>query len=79
MSIDILIKKIQEEVDEINLDNLRPETVFVEIEGWSSLYGLILMALVSTEYGVDLSGKQVSTIRTVQDLYDIIANASRQS
>lgn len=77
MPIDDLIRKIQDEVDDINLEGLRPDTVFVEIEGWSSLYGLILMALVSTEYGIDLSGKQISGIRTVQDLYDIISATPR--
>lgn len=70
MSIEALIKRIQEEFDEINLENLSPDTVFLEIEGWNSLYGLILMALASTEYNVELSGEQIKNIRTVQDLYN---------
>jgi acyl carrier protein len=75
MSIEQLIKVIQDEVDDLDLKNLTPDTVFVELEGWSSLYGLILMALVSTEYNVELSGQQIRTIRTVQDLYNIINQA----
>lgn len=75
MSIQQLIKIIQDEVDDLDLRHLAPDTVFVELEGWSSLYGLILMALVSTEYNVELSGQQIRTIRTVQDLYNIISQA----
>ncbi|MGH8493599.1 MAG: acyl carrier protein [Moraxellaceae bacterium] len=68
MNIDTLIKKIQEELDDLDLTHLGPDSIFLEIEGWSSLYGLILMALVSTEYNVELSGQQIQSIRTVRDL-----------
>lgn len=76
MNIDTFIKKLQEELDELDLTNLGPDSVFLEIEGWSSLYSLVLMALVSTEYNVELSGQQARTIRTVRDLYDIVSNAA---
>lgn len=76
MSIEILIARIQSEIDDLDLESLSPGTAFLEIEGWNSLYGLILMALVSTEYHVDLTGKQIQSIRTVQDLYDIISQAA---
>lgn len=76
MSIEIFIKKIQEEIDEINLENLQPDTAFLEIEGWNSLYSLILMALVSTEYNIDLSGQQIKNIRTVQELYNAMNGAT---
>ncbi|MCC2636556.1 MAG: putative acyl carrier protein [Moraxellaceae bacterium] len=72
MNIEALINKIREELDDLDLAHLEPDTVLREIEGWSSLYGLILMALVSTEYNVDLSGQQIQRIRTVRDLYDAI-------
>lgn len=72
MNIDALINKIREELDDLDLSHLEPDTVLRDIEGWSSLYGLILMALVSTEYNVELSGQQIQGIRTVRDLYDAI-------
>lgn len=76
MNIDTLIRKIQEELDDLDLTHLGPDTIFMEIEGWSSLYGLILMALVSTEYNVELSGKQIQGIRTVRDLLNEIQKHS---
>lgn len=72
MNIDMLISKIREELDDLDLAQLSPDTPFLEIDGWSSLYGLILMALVSTEYNVELSGQQLQNIRTVRDLYNEI-------
>lgn len=72
MSIETLIAKIQEDLHELQLDDLTSKTVFKELEGWNSLHGLILMALISTEYQIDLSGEQIGSVRTVQDLYDTI-------
>ena len=72
VAIEELISRIQEELDDLNLEHLAPATVFREIDGWTSLHGLILMALVSTEYDVELSGQQIGGIRTVQDLYEVI-------
>lgn len=76
MNIEILMQKIKEEFDQINFENLNPDTVFLEIEGWNSLYSLMLMALVSTEFNVELSGQQLKNIRTVQDLYNELASSS---
>lgn len=71
-SIDDLIRRLREEIDEIDLSNLDPETVFLEIEGWNSLYSLVVMALCSTDYNVELSAKQIKAIKTIQDLFDIL-------
>jgi acyl carrier protein len=72
VAIEELISRIREELDDLNLEELAPTTAFREIDGWTSLHGLILMALVSTAYDVELSGQQVGRIKTVQDLYDVI-------
>lgn len=76
MTIEELIKKIQDELEDLPLQDLAPGSCFREIDGWSSLHGLILMALVSTEFNVDLSGRQIAAIRTVQDLYDAMVGAA---
>ena len=76
MNIETFIKRLQEELDDLALTNLEPDSVFQDIEGWSSLYSLVLMALVSTEYSVELSGQQIRSIRTVRDLYDIVSNSA---
>lgn len=74
MSVEVLITKIRQDLHELPLDDLSQDSVFKELDGWNSLHGLILMAMVSTEYGVDLTGEQIHSSKTVQDLYDIIHN-----
>lgn len=72
LTLDTLIAKLKEEIDEIDLSGLAPETAFRKIEGWNSLYSLIIMALVSTEYDIELEAKEIQAIQTVGDLYRTI-------
>ena len=72
LSTDALIHTIRQEIDEIDLSSLTANTEFRQIEGWNSLYSLVLMAMTSTEYDVELTGQQVQGIRTVQDLCNTI-------
>lgn len=72
MTIDDLITKLQDELDDLDLTGLTPDTSFLEIEGWSSLYSLIIMALASTEYEAELSAEKMQHIKTVNDLFNAI-------
>ena len=79
LTLDGLITKLQEEMDELDLSELAPDTEIRKIEGWTSLHGLIIMALVSTEYGLELSAKQIQAIHTVEELHRTIKEKTDQS
>lgn len=66
------IKKIELEMDEIVPGTIKPTTNFRELEQWSSMMGLIFIALIDTEYNVTLNGNDLITCITVQDLYDVV-------
>lgn len=72
LTIDALIAKLQEEIDEVDLSRINTNTVILEIEGWNSLHSLILMALASTEYDVELTAQDIQVVKTIQDLCNII-------
>lgn len=75
LTLNSLITKLQEEIDEIDLSALAADTEIRKIKGWNSLYSLIIMALVSTEYGIELSASQIQGIHTVNDLYLTLTSA----
>lgn len=72
MDINDLIEKLQEEFEDELTIQLTPETNFKELDQWSSMYALIIMALIETEYDVLLSGEDLKKLATVQDLFDLI-------
>lgn len=67
-----LILKLQEEIEEVNLSEITGATIILDIEGWNSLHSLILMALASTEYDVELTAQDIQIIKTIQDLCNVI-------
>lgn len=66
------IAKFAELFDETDLSELKPETAFRELEEWSSMITLGLIALADEEYGVRLKGDDIRNSRTVEDLFNTI-------
>jgi acyl carrier protein len=66
------INEIETEIEEITPGTLSPETDYRKLESWSSMHALIILALVDTNYNVTLSGEELRTCITVQDLYNLV-------
>lgn len=65
------VKNVFDE-DETDITSIRETTVFKEVEGWSSLVALSLIAMVDDEYEVVLKGDDVKSANTIVDLFEII-------
>lgn len=48
------------------------ETKFKELEEWSSLTALSVIAMIDEEYDVKIKGDDVRNSQTVNDLYEIV-------
>jgi acyl carrier protein len=72
MTIEDFIKQIEEEIEEFEPGVLQPATNYRDIEDWSSMHALIIIALVDTEHDVTLTGEDLRKCDTVQDLYDLV-------
>lgn len=58
-----------EQFDETDASEITATTVFHELEEWSSLIGLSVIAMVDEEFDVALKGDDVKNAVTVEDLY----------
>jgi acyl carrier protein len=72
MNIHDLINDIETEFEEIENGTLVPKSSIRDIEGWSSMHALILIALIDNNYDILLTGEELKNALTIQDLYDII-------
>ena len=59
-----------EQFDETDASLIKSDTKFHDLEEWSSLIGLSLIAMVDEEFDVALKGDDVKTSVTVEDLYN---------
>ena len=74
MDIQDFIENFSEQFDGINPSEVRPDTNFKELEEWSSLTVLLIIAMADDRYNVRLSGNDIHNSTTVEDLYNIINN-----
>jgi acyl carrier protein len=72
MDIDLFIKNFSAQFDETDIESFTADTQFRELDEWSSLIALSIMAMVDEEYNVMIKGDEMRTSKTIKDLYDIV-------
>ncbi|MDE6255526.1 MAG: acyl carrier protein [Muribaculaceae bacterium] len=72
MEIKSFIDRFAEIFDDTDASVLTPETNFRELEEWSSLCALEVMAIADEEFGVELSANDIRKANTIQELYNLI-------
>ena len=72
MEITEFIEKFAEIFDETEASSLTPETRFRELDEWSSLSALSVIALADEEFNMELSGNELRKANTIQELFELI-------
>lgn len=72
MDIKEFIQHFAEQFDETDVNEFTPETVFHDLDEYSSLVALSIIAMVNEEYDVTLKGDDMSAAVTIQDLFNIV-------
>jgi len=70
MDIKEFIANFAEQFDDTELSVFKPETVFHELDEYTSLIALSIIAMVDEEYGVTLNASDMSSSVTIEDLYN---------
>ena len=70
MDINTFINNFAGQFDDTPADQIKPETNFRDLEEWSSLIALSIIAMVDEEYGVTLKGDDIKSATTVKDIFD---------
>lgn len=73
-SLEEFVTLFAEQFDETDLNEINATTVFHELEEWSSLIGLSIIAMVDEEFDIALKGADIRNAITVEDLYNNICN-----
>ncbi len=72
MELNDFILKLAEQFDDTDVSELTPDCVFQELEEWSSLTALGIIAFVKTEYNKTINGREVRSCQTIQDLFELV-------
>ena len=71
MEIVDFIKVIEDEFEDVTPGTLSLNSVFRDMDGWSSMHALIFVALIDTTYDVLLTGEELKSCITIKVLFDI--------
>ena len=74
MELSIFIQNFAEQFDETDASEFTASTVFHELEEYSSLIALSIIAMVDEEYDVTLKGDDMRSAVTIEDLFNIVKN-----
>ena len=66
------IEKFADAIDFEQVEELTPETNFRELDDWSSLAGLSVIAMFDDEYNITINGNDIRESNTIEDLYKLI-------
>jgi len=71
MELKEFIEKFAEAIEVENVEALTAETKFHELEEWSSLSVMLLIAFFDSEFEKQVGDKEIRLAVTIQDLYRI--------
>ena len=66
------IQNFADQFDDLDSNVLIPETNFRELDEWSSMVALSVLAMIDDEYDVQLKAEEMRATTTVQQLFDLV-------
>jgi len=72
MELQEFIKNFIDQFDDAPEAELSESTIFRELDGWSSIVALSVMAMCDEEYEVQLKADEMRKANTIGELYEIV-------
>ena len=72
MELKAFVADFADQFDETELDEFKPETVYRDLEEWSSLNGLAILNMIYKKYGVKITPTEIKETQTIEDVYNLI-------
>ena len=72
MELNDFIAHFAEQFEETDASVFTPQTIFHELDEYSSLIALSIIAMIDEEYDVTIKGNDMRAAVTIEDLYNIV-------
>ena len=73
MELKDFIENFANQFDDTDASEFKAETVFKELDEWSSLIALSVIAMVDEEYDITIKGDDIRNSNTIEDLFNVVA------
>ena len=72
MELKDFIENFANQFDDTDASEIKAETEFRELDEWSSLIALSVIAMVDEEYDITIKGDDIRNASTVEDLFNAV-------
>jgi len=72
LDIKLFIDRFADAIEYEGTETLGPETPFDAVENWNSLAALSTIAMVFSEYGVEVSGRELKSCEKIGDIIEVV-------
>ena len=72
MELKEFIENFAAQFDDTDASEIKAETLFKELDEWSSLIALSVIAMVDEEYDIAIKGDDIRNSNTVEDLFNAV-------
>ncbi len=72
MELKEFIESFANQFDDTDASEFKAETVFKELDEWSSLIALSVIAMVDEEYDISIKGEDIRNSNTIEDLFNAV-------
>jgi len=66
------VQNFANQFDDTDASHITIDTVFKDLEEWSSLLSLSIIAMCDEEYDVKIKGDDIRNTNTIEDLFNIV-------
>ena len=74
MDLNEFVANFANQFDDTDASEISASTEFHELDEWSSLTGMGVIAMAKTQYGKTITGMEIRECETVEDLFNLIAS-----
>ena len=72
MELKDFIENLAEQFDDTDISEIQADTEFQALDEWSSLTAMSIIAMVKTQYGKTITGREIRKCSTVEELFDLV-------
>ena len=73
MTIEEFVRNFEVAIEGIEPNSLNATTDFKALDLWDSLAALSILAMIDTEYSLQVSGNELKNSKTIADLFGVLS------
>ncbi|MEL5893708.1 acyl carrier protein [Bacteroides sp. GD17] len=76
MELKEFVEHFAEQFEDTEVSDFHSDTKFKELDEWSSLMALSVIAMVDEEYAIRIKGDDIRSSETIEDLFNLVKRRS---